>query len=200
MVNSLRILFLCGASFPFLLAFDGETASGQEVRNLFPDRSLMPALLAGPRDPATSASLFFVGPNPNAHGDGIEVEVSIGTTFPILLFPGKNGRGPVVVGIEAAAFARFGLQVLEREFIASDWVFAVPVVWHREGGWLGFGTITPAPIWETNTPAGSRIPGSTSPGTPQRSSPSILSLTGWGLMLPHGTHTSFTRRTRSGGF
>lgn len=121
-----------------LLPWGQGRAGGQETRDLFPDRSLMPALLAGPRDPGTSASLFFVGPNPNAYGRGVEVEVSIGTTLPIISLAGKRGKNQVVVGIEAAAFARFGLQVLERELIASDWVLAIPVIWHREGGWLRF--------------------------------------------------------------
>lgn len=120
----------------FLLAWGLGEAEGQETRVLFPDRSLMPALLAGPRDPITSASLFFVGPNPNAFGRGIEVEVSIGTTLPVILLAGRPGDNPVVMGIEAAVFARFGLQVLERELIASDWVFAVPVLWKRNKGWF----------------------------------------------------------------
>ena len=66
------------------------------------------------------------------------MEVSIGTTLPILLLSDGLGSGPVVVSIEAAAFARFGLQVLERELIAADWIFAVPVVLHRDGGWFRF--------------------------------------------------------------
>ena len=139
-----KIPGVSGTLFLFLLVVGPTGAAGQQTpnqpneRTLFPDRSSLPVLLAGARDPGTSFSPLFVGPNPNAHGDGVEVEVSIGITLPILLFPGKNVRGPVVVGIEAAAFARFGLQVLERELIASDWVFAVPVVWHRNRGWLRF--------------------------------------------------------------
>ena len=121
-----------------LLAWGPGGAGGQETPVLFPDRSLMPTLLAGSRDPATSATLYYVGPNPNAHGRGVELEVSIGTTLPILLLAGKAGGHQVVSGIEAVAFARFGLQVLERELIASDWVFAIPVVWHRRRGWVRF--------------------------------------------------------------
>lgn len=121
-----------------LLAWGHVPSLGQERVALFPDRSLMPALLAGPRDPSTSASFFFVGPNPNAHGRGVEAEVSIGTTLPVLLLGGNPGGGRVVAGIEAGAFARFGLQVVERELIASDWVFAFPVIWNRKGGWLRF--------------------------------------------------------------
>ncbi len=111
-------------------------AGGQEIEALLPERALMPSLQAGPRDPSTSFSLLFVSGNPNAHGRGFEVEVSIGTSLPVMLLAGKPDEHPVVVGIEAAAFARFGLQVLERELIASDWVFAVPVVWHQDKGWF----------------------------------------------------------------
>ena len=73
------------------------------------------------------------------------------------------------MGIEAAAFARFGLQVLGRELIATDWVFAVPVVWHRAGGWIRFR------YYHTSSHMGDEYarrfedPGSTSPGMPQRS-------------------------------
>lgn len=98
----------------------------------------MPTLLAGPRNPVTSASLYYVGPNANAHGRGVEAEVSIGSTLPVLAFSAADRQSPVILGIEAAAFARFGLQVLERELIASDWLFAVPLVWHRSGGWIRF--------------------------------------------------------------
>ncbi len=117
---------------------DHREACSQETRTLFPSRSLFPELLAGPRDPTTSFSVLGVTENPTAHGSGIEVEVSIGTTLPVFLLFGEPGRAPVVAGIEAAAFARFGLQVLERELIATDWVFAVPVYWLHETGWLRF--------------------------------------------------------------
>jgi hypothetical protein len=124
--------------FILLLARGEEQACGQEVAALRPDRSLFPALLAGPRDPSTSFNLLFVSRNPSAHGRGVEAEVSLGATLPTILLGEKDGGHPVVVGIEAAVFARFGLQVLERELIASDWIFAIPVVWHRDGGWFRF--------------------------------------------------------------
>jgi hypothetical protein len=98
----------------------------------------MPALLAGTRDPATSASLFLVDPNPNALGRGMEAEVSIGTTLPVLVLKGGGAQDHVVIGMEAAVFARFGLQVVERELIASDWIFALPVIWTMPGGWVRF--------------------------------------------------------------
>lgn len=124
------------AAIALVLICSPGPASGQEIPRLFPDRSLMPTLLAGSRDPVTSATLLAVSRNPNAHGRGIEAEVSLGATFPILLLAGEPTRNPLVVGVEAAVFARFGLQVLERELIASDWLFAIPVIWHRDKGWI----------------------------------------------------------------
>jgi hypothetical protein len=84
----------------------------------------------------TSATLLGVFRNPNRFGDGVEVELSLGSTLPVLALGEADGSARVVVGVEGAAFARFGLQVLERELVATDWVFAVPVVWHRERGWV----------------------------------------------------------------
>jgi hypothetical protein len=95
----------------------------------------MPDLPAGPRNPLTSATLLGVTRNPDEHGRGVEAEVSIGSTLPILLLAGTPQDHAVVVGLEAAAFARFALQVLERELVATDWFFTVPVVIHHDGGW-----------------------------------------------------------------
>lgn len=131
----LRTLLLLVIQSHFLLG----TASAQEQNHLFPPRSLMPELLAGPRDPRTSATLLGVLKNPSRHGHGVEAEVSIGSAFPVFLLAGTVDDSPIVVGIEAAAFARFALQVLEREMVATDWVFAVPVIWHRQEGWVRFG-------------------------------------------------------------
>jgi hypothetical protein len=102
---------------------------------LFPKRSLMPVLLAGPRDPVTSASLLGVVRNPHEHGRGVEAELSIGSTLPVFLLRGAEEEDPIVLGLEAVAFGRFGLQVLERELVATDWIFAVPLIWHDRKGW-----------------------------------------------------------------
>jgi hypothetical protein len=118
-----------------ILALPGRLTA-QEARRLFPARELLPHLLAGPRDPATSAKLVGVTDNPTALGDGVEMEVSLGVTLPLYLLAGLTTRDGLVVGVEAAAFARFGLQVLERELVATDWVFAVPFVWHRAEHWF----------------------------------------------------------------
>ena len=105
------------------------------MARLFPSRSLIPELLAGPRDPVSSAAVLGVPENPSAHGSGVEVEVSLGTAFPVYLVAGTPEENPVVIGIEAVAYARFGLQVLERELVATDWIFTIPVIWHHDNGW-----------------------------------------------------------------
>lgn len=105
---------------------------------LFPDGKPLPRLLAGPREPVTSASLLGLTENPNEFGNGVEAEVSLGHALSVFAFSGGGPADGVLVGMEAGVFARFGLQVLERELIASDWMFAVPVVWLRDGGWIRF--------------------------------------------------------------
>lgn len=119
----------------FLLSAPAGALRAQLLDRLFPPRSLMPELLAGSRDPVTSASILGVPRNPDAHGAGIETELSIGATLPVLLLKRPGAELPVVAGLEAGAFARFALQVLQRELVATDWIFAVPVIWHHRKGW-----------------------------------------------------------------
>ncbi len=108
----------------------------QEVRRLFPERELLPNLVAAPRDPVTKAALLYVADNPNAFGDGVEAELSLGVTLPVYLLTGDSVEDGLVIGVEGGAFARFGLQVTERELINTDWIFAAPLVWHRGDHWL----------------------------------------------------------------
>jgi len=95
----------------------------------------MPDLLAGPRNPVTSATILAVMENPSEHGTGVEAELSIGATLPVFLLGGTPEAGAIVLGLEAAAFARFALQVLQREMAAPDWLFSVPLVLHQRHGW-----------------------------------------------------------------
>ncbi len=111
---------------------------GQDSPRLFPDRALLPSLFSGPRDPVTKAELVYVTDNPNLFGEGVEAELSLGIGLPLLRLAGHSTHDAVVVGVEGAAFARFGLHRTEREMIGTDWVFAVPLVWHRGHHWLRF--------------------------------------------------------------
>lgn len=110
--------------------------TGQEARRLFPARELLPSLVAAPRDPVTKATALYVADNPDAFGDGMEAEVALGITLPLYLLAGSSVEDGLVLGVEGGAFARFGLQITERELIATDWIFAVPLLWHRGAHWL----------------------------------------------------------------
>jgi hypothetical protein len=96
----------------------------------------LPVFLAGPREAVASASLLGVSRNPNRLGTGVEAEVSLGHSLPVLRLNGITAAGHVLVGIEAAVYARFGLQIVEREMVGTDWLFAVPALWVSERGWV----------------------------------------------------------------
>lgn len=103
---------------------------------LFPDRSLMTGLIAGPRDPASQAHVVFDWEGPTSFGTGPAGEVAISGTLPVARLAGSTNTDALVVGLEAAAFARFAFQVVTRELVNTDWIFAVPVIWHRGEHWL----------------------------------------------------------------
>jgi hypothetical protein len=84
----------------------------------------------------TKAQLLLVTDNPNAFGKGVEAEVALGTAIPLVHFPRQSGARGLVIGIEGVVFARFGLQVLQRELIGTDWGFSVPFVWYLDRHWL----------------------------------------------------------------
>ena len=130
--SAVIVAVLISAVFPGLLR-------GQDSPRLFPDRALLPALFAGARDPMVKGEFVFVTDNANAFGNGVESEVSLGNALPIWRLGGHSTSDAVVLGVEAAVFARFGLQVLQRELIATDWVLAVPLVWHRGSHWVRLG-------------------------------------------------------------
>lgn len=103
---------------------------------LFPARDLLPDLLAGPRDPAVRGQLVQAWEDPTRYGAGTSGEVSLAATLPLLLLAGEGVDDALVVGVEAAAFARFSFERVERELVNTDWVFAVPLVWRRGDHWL----------------------------------------------------------------
>lgn len=103
---------------------------------LFPDRSLLPDLMAGPRDPATLGQLVYDWANPTAFGPGVAGDVAIAGTAALLRLHGSTRRDALVLGLEGAAFARFSFDVVTRELVNTDWVFAVPLVWHRGRHWV----------------------------------------------------------------
>lgn len=112
------------------------TAAAQFRQRLFPERALLPMLFAGPRDPVSRADLVVVTDNPDSLGSGVEAEVALGAGIPVFLLAGDSESNALVAGVEAAVFGRFGFQVTERPLINTDWVFAVPIVWHRGPHWV----------------------------------------------------------------
>ena len=108
---------------------------GQVPDWLFPDRSLLPTLMAGPRDPVTQGLRVYDWENPTAFGPTIAGEVAISGTAALARVAGGPDDA-LVVGLEGAAFARFSFKVVTRELVNTDWVFAVPIVWHRGDHWL----------------------------------------------------------------
>ncbi len=102
---------------------------------LFPHRSLLPDLRAGPRDPVTKGQLVYADPDPTAFGPGVSGEVALSGSIPVLLLAGAGDDDALVLGIEGAVFARFSFEVVTRELVNTDWVFAVPLVWRRGPHW-----------------------------------------------------------------
>jgi len=145
---AVMLTVLISSAFPGLLR-------GQDSPRLFPDRALLPALFAGPRDPVAKGEFVFVTDNPNAFGDGVEVELSLGIALPILRLAGHSTSDAVVLGVEGAAFARFGLQVIEREMIATDWYLPYPWSGIAAATGSASATITSAATSVTNMPVAS---------------------------------------------
>ena len=119
-----------------LFQFSSPTAEAQEVNRLFPSRDLLPYLLAAPRAPKTGAGLVANLDSPTEFGETVDGEVAIGTAIPLFLISGTDSRDALVLGIEGAVFGRFALKPITRDMISTDWVFALPVVWHRGDNWL----------------------------------------------------------------
>ena len=111
-------------------------APAQAPEWLFPDRALLPELMAGPRDPVTTGQLVYSWENPTAFGPGVSGEVAISGGAAVVRLAGTGEQDALVLGLEGAAFARFSFQVVTRELVNTDWIFAVPLVWHRGDHWL----------------------------------------------------------------
>mgnify|MGYP006424381533 CR=1 FL=1 len=103
---------------------------------LFPERSLLTGLRAGPRDPATQSQIVYDWDNPSEFGAGVAGEAAISASAAVLRLAGRDADDALIVGLESAAFARFSFQVVTRELVNTDWIFTVPLVWHRGRHWF----------------------------------------------------------------
>ena len=102
-----------------------EAGSERDIHWL-PGRDLLPTPTTGPRDPVSKAELLYVSKNPTQFGAGMEAEFALAALFPLLRWgeaeSAQVGRQDWVVGVEAAAFARFGdLEILNWETLASGY-------------------------------------------------------------------------------
>ena len=113
-----------------------QEAGSERDLHWLPDRDLLPTPTTGPRDPVSKAELLYVSENPTQFGAGMEAEFALAALFPLLRWgeaeTAQVGRKDWVVGVEAAAFARFGLHRTERELVNTDWFFTIPLV-----RWMG---------------------------------------------------------------
>ena len=103
---------------------------------LFPDRALLPTLMAGPRDPVIQGQLVYDWESPTEFAPGASGEAALAAAVPVVRLAGSSDQDALAVGLEGAAFARFAFQVVTRELVNTDWIFAVPLVWHRGRHWL----------------------------------------------------------------
>jgi hypothetical protein len=110
--------------------------AAQDVQRFFPDRSLLPRLVAAPREPVTAAKLVWAFDTPSRFGSVFEGEADLGASLPLLLLAGTSSEDAVVLGVEGGVFARFNMETVERDLITSDWLFTVPLVIHRGAHWL----------------------------------------------------------------
>ncbi len=127
-----------GAGAQALSSSDGGSATSAGSSRWFPDRALIPDLF-GPRDPAVKAQFLHVFEDPSAYHEGPAGEVALGSALPVLRLAGSDDDHATVLGLEAGVFARFTLKILQRELVATDWVFAVPLIRHIGPHWIRVG-------------------------------------------------------------
>jgi hypothetical protein len=73
---------------------------------------------------------------PSRFGTILEGEADLGASIPLMILAGTSLDHALVLGVEGGVFAKFNMETVERDIITSDWVFTVPVVYHRRGHWL----------------------------------------------------------------
>jgi hypothetical protein len=133
-MRALRLL--CLAALIVIPALPAPAADAQEFQRFFPGRRYLPRLAAAPREPVTAAKLVVPFETPSRFGTILEGEVDLGASVPLVVLAGSSLDNAVVLGVEGGVFAKFNLETVERDLITSDWMFMLPVVFHRKGHWL----------------------------------------------------------------
>jgi hypothetical protein len=111
------------------------TLNAQAPRRFLPDPALIPRPIAGPLEPRTAARLVLSVTSPSAFGEVVEGEAAFGTTLGVVRFSGSGPEDLVMLGVGGGVIARFNMETRERELIASDWVFTLPLIIRRDGHW-----------------------------------------------------------------
>jgi Protein of unknown function (DUF1207) len=113
-------------------------SSAQTTVDLLPGGTI-PLLLAPQHEPTTSAKLAFDIKGPTQFGNIVTGDVALGSSLPVLRVQPADREYTLDFGVEGGVFAQFNLQTIERDLIASDWVFGVPIVLKHRGSWLRVG-------------------------------------------------------------
>jgi hypothetical protein len=112
--------------------------SAQAPRRFLPSPSLVPRPIAGALEPRTAARLVLSLDAPSAFGEVIEIEgeAAFGTTVGVVRLSGSGPEDLVMLGVGGGVIARFNMETRERELIASDWTFTLPLIIRRDGHWV----------------------------------------------------------------
>jgi hypothetical protein len=110
--------------------------SAQAPRRFLPNPSLIPRPIAGPLEPRTAARLVVSLEAASAFGEVVEGEAAFGTTVGVVRFSGSGPDDLVILGVGGGVIARFNMETRERELIASDWMFTLPLIIRRGGHWV----------------------------------------------------------------
>ncbi len=129
-----KISFVCSG---ILCLSNAPTAAlGQEGFRILPPRSDIPQLYADPREPTITGQVLFVTEDPSLFDGGAQAGVGLGATIPVFRLAGSSSGDAVAIGAQVGVSARFLLRLRQRDLIATDWVFAAPLVWHRGRHWF----------------------------------------------------------------
>ncbi len=112
--------------------------AAQQGAGFLPGGKLVPVIRADPREPTTGAKLVGVLEAANQFGMGIQGEAIVGHSLPLWLLSGESTERATVLGIQGSVFGRFLMETVERDLIATDWTFAIPLIIWRGGSWYRF--------------------------------------------------------------
>lgn len=96
----------------------------------------VPHLLAAPREPTVHAKLVLELEGPTRFGSITSGDVALGDRLAVVAYRRSDAGPTVLLGVEGGVFGRFNLETRERDLVATDWVFGVPLVLQTRGSWF----------------------------------------------------------------